>query len=280
MKAYKSPAFQFYPDSWLSSMDITLMTSAEEGAYIRLLCHAWLSPDCGLPADSRALQTLSRLGSAWSKSEATIRAKFRQEDGRIYNDRLLAERSKQEVWREKSSAGGKRSGATRREANHEPKTKGGSLLVDDLHEPNGNSSSPSPFPVNTKAKTHTPTAAKTAAVSVIDPVEGWFSQEFWPAYPRREAKVAALKAARAVLKTPELRAAALRALTLQLPDLTSRPPDKRPHPATWINGRRWEDEAALPFISMPRSGENGNGKVGFVESVEREFQRRYEEGRL
>lgn len=280
MKAYKSPAFQFYPDSWLSSMDITLMTSAEEGAYIRLLCHAWLSPDCGLPADSRALQTLSRLGSAWSKSEATIRAKFRQEDGRIYNDRLLAERSKQEVWREKSSAGGKRSGAIRREAHHEPKTKGGSLLVDDFNEPNGNSSSPSPFLVNTKAKTHTPTAAKSAAVSVSDQVEGWFSQEFWPIFPRREAKVAALKAARAVLKTPELRAAALRALTLQLPDLTSRPPDKRPHPATWISGRRWEDEPALPFISMPRSGENGNGKVGFVESVEREFQKRYDEGRL
>lgn len=277
MKAYKSPAFQFYPDSWLSSMDITLMTSAEEGAYIRLLCHAWLSPDCGLPADSRALQTLSRLGSAWSKSEATIRAKFRQEDGRIYNDRLLAERSKQEVWREKSSAAGKRSGVTRREANHEPKTKGGSLLVDDLHEPNGNSSSPSPFPVNTKAKEHTP-AAKSAAVSVSDQVEVWFSQEFWPVYPRREAKVAALRSARAVLRTPELRAAALRALTLQLPDLTSRPPDKRPHPATWINGRRWEDEAALPFISMPQS--NGNGKIGFEESVERELQKRFMEGRL
>ena len=276
MKAYKSPAFQFYPDSWLSSMDITLMTSAEEGAYIRLLCHAWLSPDCGLPADSRALQTLSRLGSAWSKSEATIRAKFRQEDGRIYNDRLLAERSKQEVWREKSSAGGKRSGATRREANHEPKTKGGSLLVDDLHEPNGNSSSPSPFPVNTKAKEHTP-AAKSAAVSVSDQVEVWFSQEFWPVYPRREAKVAALRSARAVLRTPELRAAALRALTLQLPDLTSRPPDKRPHPATWINGRRWEDEPALPFV-MPHS--NGAAKVGFEESVERELQKRFMEGRL
>jgi len=34
----KRPAFQFYPDSWLSSMDITLMTIAEEGAYHRLLC--------------------------------------------------------------------------------------------------------------------------------------------------------------------------------------------------------------------------------------------------
>lgn len=280
MKA-KSPAFQFYPDSWLSSMDITLMTPAEEGAYIRLLCHAWMSPDCGLPADSRALQTLSRLGSAWSKSEGTIRAKFREEDGRIYNDRLLAERRKQSVWREKSAEGGKRSGATRREANTEPKTKGGSILVDDFTEPKSNSSFPSSSSVKaTEENTPKPPAAKPAAVSVSDPVEGWFSQEFWPVYPRREAKIAALKAARAVLKSPELRAAAMRGLMLQLPDLTSRPPDKRPHPATWINGRRWEDEAALPFVSMPQSNGNGAAKVGFVESVTREFETRYREGRL
>lgn len=127
---------------------------------------------------------------------------------------------------------------------------------------------------------NTPPAAKPAAVCVTDPVDGWFSQEFWPVYPRREAKVAALKAARAVLKTPELRATALRALTLQLPDLTSRPPDKRPHPATWINGRRWEDEAPLPFVTMPHSNGNGAAKMGFVESVERELQKRFAEGRL
>ncbi len=277
--ASKSPAFQFYPDSWLSSMDITLMTPAEEGAYIRLLCHAWMSSDCGLPADSRALQTLSRLGSAWSKSEVTIKAKFREEDGRLYNDRLLAERRKQSVWREKSIEGGKKSAATRREPNYEPKTKGGSLLVDDFTEPKGNSSSPSSSSVKAEEQnTPKPPAAKPAAVCVIDPVEGWFSQEFWPAYPRRDAKADALKAARALLKTPELRAAALRALTLQLPDLTSRAPNFRPLPASWIRGKRWEDEPALPFVSMPPS--NGAAKVGFVESVEREFQKRYEEGRL
>jgi hypothetical protein len=151
-------------------------------------------------------------------------------------------------------------------------------LVDDLHEPNGNSSSPSPFPVNTKAKEHTPTAAKTAAVSVTDPVEGWFSQEFWPAYPRRDAKADALKAARALLKTPELRAAALRALTLQLPDLTSRAPNFRPLPASWIRGKRWEDEPALPFVTMPPS--NGAAKMGFEESVTMELQKRFVEGRL
>lgn len=139
----------------------------------------------------------------------------------------------------------------------------------------------------TKAKTPTPspTPKAGAVVSVDDDLTRWFTQEFWPVYPRKEAKVAALKAARAHLKTAELRAAALRGLTLQLPELTSRPPDKRPHPATWINGRRWEDEAPLPFVSIPtrnppRGGTGVERKLGFVESVEAEFQRRYEAGRL
>ena len=37
----KSPAFQFYPNDWLSSPRITMMSPAEEGAYIRLLCYDW-----------------------------------------------------------------------------------------------------------------------------------------------------------------------------------------------------------------------------------------------
>ena len=149
----KSPAFQFYPDSWLSSLAVTLMSPAEEGAYLRLLCHAWLSPDCGLPSDSESLKVLSRLGVGWSKSEAKIRSKFRLEGERLFNDRLLAERTKQEVWREKSRQGGKSSGASRRE----PNVKGGSILVGECLQPNGNSSSPSPSssPVTTKEKTPT-----------------------------------------------------------------------------------------------------------------------------
>lgn len=137
--AHKSPAFQFYPDSWLSSLSITLMTPAEEGAYIRLLCHAWMSSDCGLPADSDSLKVLSRLGVGWIKSETKLRSQFVQEGDRLFNHRLLLERTKQQVWRDKSSKGGKKSGATR----SQPESKGGSLLVDDCLQPNSNTSSPS-----------------------------------------------------------------------------------------------------------------------------------------
>jgi uncharacterized protein YdaU (DUF1376 family) len=118
----KSPAFQFYAQDWLSSVDISLMTLAEEGAYHRLLCWAWTQEDCGLPSDDISLAHLSRLGDDWPKSKDKILRKFRPERGRLYNDRLLAERCKQADWREKSSRGGKNSALNRMR-------KGGSTTV-------------------------------------------------------------------------------------------------------------------------------------------------------
>jgi hypothetical protein len=34
----------------------------------------------------------------------------------------------------------------------------------------------------------------------------------------------------------------LKALEWQIIDFKQRPPDKIPHPATWLNGKRWEDQ--------------------------------------
>lgn len=131
----KSPSFQFYPDAWLSSADIMLMTPAEEGAYVRLLCIAWMDADCSLPADSRVLASLSRLGDEWEgESGEKIRAKFVERDGRLYNERLLEERRKQREWSQKSSKGGLKS-ATSRAAKI---GKGSSRLVDTKAQPNPN----------------------------------------------------------------------------------------------------------------------------------------------
>ena len=83
MPKEKSPAFQFYPADWLSSTAISLMTPAEEGAYLRLLCHAWMDPMCSLPDDDAQLAILSRLGPHWKHASLKIRAKFEVVDGRL-----------------------------------------------------------------------------------------------------------------------------------------------------------------------------------------------------
>jgi hypothetical protein len=82
-----------------------------------------------------------------------------------------------------------------------------------------------------------------------DPIGDWYNTEFYPIFPLHKAGKAGLKAARAELKTTELRITALAALRAQLPELLTREPSKRPYPASWINGRRWEDEPSPELIS-------------------------------
>lgn len=137
----KPPAFMFYPDSWLSSTDIMLMSPSEEGAFLRLLCHAWMAPDCGLPIGDDELSALSRLGRSWGKSACKIRHKFEERDGRLFNTRLLEERRKQLEWSRKSAEGGRTKG--RAKVNHpsttlQPPLQNGCGLVGETLQPNGN----------------------------------------------------------------------------------------------------------------------------------------------
>ena len=141
----KPPAFQFYPGDWLASTKISLMSPREEGAYIRLLCHAWSDPQCSLPDDDDILASLSRLGPEWFEGASTkIRACFKKKGHRLYSERLKIEREKQREWRKKSKLGGLNSGKLRK--NKDLGGKGGSDLLATTDEPKGNTPSPSPSP--------------------------------------------------------------------------------------------------------------------------------------
>jgi len=76
-----------------------MMSLAEEGAFIHLLCHAWADPDCTLPDDDASLAMLSRLGDAWaSGSGQKLRGVFISDPdrpGRIYNPRQRSVREAQ-----------------------------------------------------------------------------------------------------------------------------------------------------------------------------------------
>lgn len=72
---------------------------------------------------------------------------------------------------------------------------------------------------------------------------------FWTAYPRKQAKGAAIKAYARLRADDDLQAAMLAALRRQADsDDWKRDGGKWiPYPATWINDRRWEDE--LPGVN-------------------------------
>jgi uncharacterized protein YdaU (DUF1376 family) len=145
----KSPAFQFYPNDWLSSARIATMTAEQEGAYIRLLCYCWNSGDCSIPNDEDVLLSLSRLKN---KDDLRVVAKcFNQhptDATKLVHERLISEHEKQQKWREKSRDGGKKSAAKRIEKQEH--LKGGSRVV----QPKVNSSSS--FSSSSSYKNNTP----------------------------------------------------------------------------------------------------------------------------
>ncbi|MDE2254178.1 MAG: hypothetical protein KGL42_07945 [Betaproteobacteria bacterium] len=68
--------------------------------------------------------------------------------------------------------------------------------------------------------------------------------EFWKTYPRKQGKGNALKAWGRLKPDTDLQAKLISAITLQRisPDWQRDNGKFIPHPATWLNGRRWEDE--------------------------------------
>lgn len=123
------------------------MTPAQEGAYIRLLCYAWNDPNCSLPDDDNLLASLSRLGEGWFNGGSTMVRKCFQPHptiaGKLINLRLIEEKEKQTIWKEKSSEGGKKSWQVRKKIGKmtaEGWLKGGSTKAEPRGEPKPNSS--------------------------------------------------------------------------------------------------------------------------------------------
>ena len=115
----KAPAFQLYPQDFISSLDVQLMSAAEVGAYCLLLFNSWTQPRQGfLPNDEAQLRHLSRLSAEeWKTSKKRLLAKFpaTEDKKHRYNPRLLVEAGKQATFREKQAEHGKRGGRPRQD---------------------------------------------------------------------------------------------------------------------------------------------------------------------
>jgi uncharacterized protein YdaU (DUF1376 family) len=94
------PAFQFYPQDFLSDLNVRSMSLEEIGIYTLALCHCWI--ENGLPNDSRVVE-------GWFNQHPSVARCFYEKDGKFRNKRLDLERQKQIIWREKSAAGGRKS---------------------------------------------------------------------------------------------------------------------------------------------------------------------------
>jgi hypothetical protein len=91
------PAFQFYPQDFISDLNVLSMTDDEVGKYTKLLCSCWIED---------GLKIGSPMVELWFNQHPILARCFIKKGGKYRNPRLDRERDKQKKWSEKSSLGG------------------------------------------------------------------------------------------------------------------------------------------------------------------------------
>jgi hypothetical protein len=103
-------------------------------------------------------------------------------------------------------------------------------------------------------------------------------EEFWTAYPRHEGRQAAVRAFAKIDPDAAQLAAMLDAVARQRdrgclePRFTGDGRSTIPHAATWLNGRRWEDEPPPAATPSATPSANGHARKSGREQVEEVFE--------
>lgn len=136
----KAPAFQFYPNDFLSDANVIEMSLQERGAYITLICICWQQGT--LPNDVTRLAKLCGVpASVMRRLWPALASCFRPDAGeRIVHPRLEREREKQALFRRRQSDKGKASAANRKATGGQPEVNRGSTAVQPEPQPKPNSS--------------------------------------------------------------------------------------------------------------------------------------------
>lgn len=111
----------FWAEDWLSSPVVMDMTSAEEGALIRLCAICWLDPNCALPGDHETLRRLSRLTKRqWDKGRVLASLIVHPDhdlENQMTHPKVYSERMRADGRRQKAAESG-RIGANNRWGTH------------------------------------------------------------------------------------------------------------------------------------------------------------------
>ena len=82
-------------------------------------------------------------------------------------------------------------------------------------------------------------------------------EEFWSEYPRHISKKVALARWMKLKVTPELFEKIMSSLKVQKKTKQWQNPEYIPHPSTWLNQERWNDEVIVPSEKKNNSKYDG-----------------------
>lgn len=208
----KDPAFLFYPNDFISGT--RFMSDEQVGKLIRLLCAQF---DLGHLKESHMLNICKSYDEdVFSKFEI-------DSEGRFYNKRLELEAYKRKAYNES------------RRKNRSHMNNICRSYVPHMEDEDVNRD------INRNKKDKESVRGKERVTSEDLLMDEAFSR-FWENYPRKVAKQMALKAWSKVKyqEIDQILTSLERFKTCD--DWTRDGGQFIPHPATWLNGRRWEDE--------------------------------------
>lgn len=203
--------------------DTASLSDTDAMAYLKLL---WMYYDTELPLPADAKLLAFKIGSNPDTVQLLLDAFFVL-DGNVYRQKrcdseLLEYKNKGQKARESANARWNNTNAMRTHSDSNTEA----MKIDANHKPITNNK------------------------EYIDRFD-----DFWKHYPRKVSKPNALKAWLKVKPDDELTKTIISAISKQ--NLSAREEQFIPHPASWLNGKRWEDEVKVtstphqPFARIP-----------------------------
>jgi uncharacterized protein YdaU (DUF1376 family) len=223
------PYMQFYVADYLA--DTTHLTAEEHGAYMLLLFSYWQT---GKPLRIDRLATVARIpNDRWPSVAETLSEFFHVTETHWVQFRVEADLDAVNSKVVTASNAGKAS-ARAKALKKQQELNDRSTTVDDSFQRNGN---------HIDTDTDTDKNNKNTSPSAED-----LFPKFWKLYPNKKGKAAAEKAWKKLKVTDDLFSLIAQGLAKQCtsPAWTKDGGQFIPHPATWLNGKRWEDEVSVP----------------------------------
>lgn len=257
----KPPYFRFYVDDFAADGVVESMTTEQVGAYILLLCKAWKEdPGGSIPDDDAILARWARTGAQhWSTiREGVLRAFVRQGDGRWHQKRMALEYQELVAILSKKSKGGKKGSRRRWDSYRSPNESANADPITTKRAFGSGSGSGSESGSGSGSGSSSGGGGAGAGAAAFE--------RFWDAYPRKVKRQDALKSWRRLAPDAALVETIVSAVgrQKQSQQWVKDGGEYIPHPTTWLNQRRWEDQP--PQAQTPSGEMDWTGLRKFVEA--------------
>lgn len=229
--------FPFHPGDYM--LRTAHLDPIEDLAYRRLIDLYYVN-EAPLTGTAEELARVIRLRSNTTEVAAVLREFFAEEDGtwnHSHCDDVIDQyRAKAQTAVENGKLGGRPKKTQDKPSNNPEETQ---PVISDNQSETGSKANQEPITNN-----QTQEDQKTTAQAPVDDL----FPKFWKLYPNKKGKAAAEKAWKKLKVTDDLFALITQGLSKQCvsPGWTKDNGQFIPHPATWLNGKRWEDEVPVP----------------------------------